>query len=114
MEIRNADMNDVIIDGRKFNGRKVTIINGKVIVDGVTQDGELVGEVNITVHGDVTHIDNDCGKVTCNSAVDIQTMAGDVECGDVTGSVSTMSGDVNCQAVGGSVSTMSGNIRHKG
>lgn len=41
----NINMNGsgkVVIDGREFNGRNVQISGNKVIVDGVTQDGEIV------------------------------------------------------------------------
>jgi len=103
----------ITIDGRTFKGNNVSISNGKVTVDGVVQDGELVGEVNVTIHGDVEHIENASGKVVAQRAGSIHTQSGDVECGDVGGSIQTMSGDVNSGAVGGSVSTMSGDIRHR-
>ncbi len=52
----------VIIDGREFTGSSISITNGKVTVDGVTQDGELVGDVSAksagnikTVSGDIRH-----------------------------------------------------------
>lgn len=102
----------ITIDGRDFVGRSVVINGDEVIIDGVKQDGSLIGPVSITVHGDVESIDGPSSDVTVSgSAGQVKTMSGDVRCGDVSGSVSTMSGDVTCGAIGGSVSTMSGDIR---
>lgn len=110
LNMRNGRIN---IDGREFRGNNVTIQNSKVTVDGVVQDGELVGDVNVTIYGDVERLENSCGKVVANKAGSIHTQSGDVECGDVSGSVQTMSGDVDCGSIGGSVSTMSGDVKHR-
>ena len=109
VKMRNGRIN---IDGREFCGNNVTINNGRVTVDGVTQDGELVGDINVTIHGDVELIENACGAVKANKVGSIHTQSGDVVCGDVTGSVQTMSGDIACESIGGSVSTMSGDVMH--
>jgi hypothetical protein len=100
----------VVIDGKEFRGNNVSIINGKVTVDGIKQDGELVGDINIVVHGDVERIENSSGVVKANNVGNIKTQSGDVECSAVSGSVQTMSGDVTCGDIKGSVSTMSGDI----
>lgn len=86
----------VTIDGRTFTGRSVSIVNGKVIVDGKEQDGQLVGPVSVTVNGDVEVLDNPTGTVSVTGSVGaVKTMSGDVTCGTIGGSVSTMSGDIN-------------------
>lgn len=104
----------IIIDGREFAGQNISINGNKVTVDGVVQDGELVGDIRIEIYGDVDHIDSGSGDVTVSgSAGTVSTMSGSVECGSVGGFVKTMSGNVTCGAVTGSVSTMSGNVRHK-
>lgn len=103
----------VIIDGREFSGNNVSIINGKVTVDGIKQDSELVGDINIVVHGDVERLENSTGIVKANNVGNIKTQSGDVECGTISGSVRTMSGDVTCGDIKGNVSTMSGDIRRK-
>lgn len=104
----------IVIDGREFRGKNISITGKKVIVDGVEQDGELIGDVKIDIHGDVEKIDSGSGSVTVSgSCGTVQTMSGDVECGNVSGNVKTMSGDVTCGSIGGSVSTMSGDIRHR-
>jgi len=110
LRMNNGNIN---IDGQSFTGNSISINNGKVTVDGVVQDGKLVGEVNITVYGNVIHLENDCGSVTAKNVGSIQTKSGDVNCQDIDGSVQTMSGDVTCGAIRGSVTTTSGDIRHR-
>ena len=101
----------VVIDGREFSGRSISICGNKVSVDGVTQDGELVGPISVSVIGDVDSLDNGSGSVLVHGNVgNINTGSGDVQCGDVRGSIRTGSGDVRCVAVGGSVQTGSGDI----
>lgn len=103
----------VTIDGRDFVGNNVVInSDGKVIVDGVVQNGSLVGPVNVEIHGDAERVESSAGTIKvagkCGSA---STQSGDIECSDVKGSVSTMSGDITCKNVAGSCKTMSGNIQ---
>lgn len=102
------------IDGREFTVRNNVSINGKkVIVDGVVQSGELVGEIHVVVHGDVDSINMGSGDVTALNVGGIRTGSGDVKCADVYGSINTGSGDVICGSVSGSVSTMSGDISQR-
>lgn len=104
----------ISIDGRDFVGRSIIIDGDTVIVDGVEQDGKLVGSITVNVHGDAESIETARGSVTVSgSAGPIKTLSGDVRCGNVTGSVQTMSGDVTCGTIGGSVSTMSGGVSHR-
>lgn len=101
------------IDGRSFSGKSVTITGDQVYVDGVLQDGKLVGPISITITGDVQSLD--CAAATVEvigNAGKVTTMSGDVNVGvSVTGDVETMSGSVTCGDVGGDVETMSGSIR---
>lgn len=80
-------MATVVIDGRSFSGRSVSIINGRVTIDGVAQDGTLSGVVEI--------------KVTEGVLGELRTDAS-VSCGAVTGNVDA-GGSVNCNRVGGNV-----------
>jgi hypothetical protein len=94
----------VWINSREFNvGGSITIDrDGTVTVDGVAQDGKLVGPVDVMVHGNVDHVETTSGRVEVSGQVgSITTMSGDVRCGNVTGSVFTMSGDVTETASGG-------------
>lgn len=101
------------IDGRSFSGLSVTINGDQVFVDGVLQDGKLVGPISITITGDVQSLECQSGTVeVIGSAGKVTTMSGSVSVGvAVTGDVETMSGSVTCGDVGGSVETMSGSIR---
>lgn len=42
-------MGTVIVNGKRFDGNNVTIRNGKIIIDGKAQDGELHGNVEVEV-----------------------------------------------------------------
>jgi hypothetical protein len=113
MKITMRSSGSVVVDGKTFVGNNVVIDGNKVNIDGEVQEGELVGDVNVTVHGDVESLSLSSGTVRANKAGRIQTQSGDVECGDVNGSVSTMSGSVECGNISGSVSTMSGSVKHR-
>lgn len=105
----------VTIDGRSFSGRSISIDGDVVIVDGVVQQGSLVGPVSITIAGDVERLETTSGTVDVSgSCGQVKTMSGDVRCGDVRGDVGTMSGDVTCGSIAGSVKTMSGDIIGRG
>lgn len=106
----------VTINGRTIEttgGNDITVINGRVIVDGVdvTPDEK---EISITVYGTVKSVNLDRGKILVTDGVGkIKTASGDVEVrGDVSGDVTTMSGDVTCLYVDGNVSTMSGDVKN--
>lgn len=103
----------ITINGKSFTGRNVVIVNGNVVVDGQTVDSGLTGDINVVVNGHVEHLENHCGNVAAQSAGNINTGSGDVNCGDVTGNVQTGSGDVKCGRVGGSVRTGSGDVIHR-
>ncbi|MEN8258197.1 MAG: hypothetical protein ABFS09_10095 [Thermodesulfobacteriota bacterium] len=111
MKIRMKN-GSVDIDGRSFSGSSISINNnGKVIVDGIEQDGQLVGNITVTVNGDAESIHNGSGDVYAKTVGNITTEDGDVTVeGDVSGSITTNSGDVRCNSVAGSVNSESGDI----
>ncbi len=111
----NISMNNgrVVIDGKEFQGSNVIIQNGKVVVDGKTQDCELVGDVNVVVHGDVQTLENHTGNVTAQNVGEVSTGSGDVRCGSVSGSIRTGSGDIFCGKVSGNIRTGSGDVIHR-
>ncbi len=111
MKLNFKSKGSVTIDGRNFVGRSVVINGNKVIVDGVEQGGELIGDISVTITGDVSSFELGAGTVEIHGAVgSVNTMSGDVTCGNVSGSVDTMSGDVMCGDIAGNASTMSGDI----
>ena len=100
----------VVIDGKEFVGRSISINGNTVEIDGVKQNGTLVGDINIEVHGNAESLSNESGQVNADNVGTLSTMSGDVICNDVLGSVKTMSGDVRADKISGSVSTMSGDV----
>ena len=110
-------MNKIVINGVTIaTGGTITVINGRVTVDGkdVTPESR---EINISVVGNVEHLEVDvCQKISITGdAGNISTQSGAVQVsGNIRGSVQTMSGRVDCDgSIGGSVSTMSGSIRSR-
>lgn len=100
----------IVIDGKEFVGSNIQISGNKVIIDSVTQDGELVGDINITINGDVKSIENTSGVVSASNVGSVKTVSGDVYCADVSGDVKTVSGDVKATKIIGKVNTVSGDI----
>lgn len=104
----------ITIDGKTFSGRSVSINGDQVIVDGVVQQGTLVGPVSVVVNGNVEKLEMSNGDVEVSGEVgSIRTSTGDVMCRDVKGDVITSTGDVTCGSVGGGVKTSTGDINHR-
>jgi len=107
----NTGGSSITIGGRTFTGRSVSIIGDKVVIDGIQQEGALVGPISVTVNGNADSVETGSGKVeVIGYAGRVKTMSGDVHCGDVQGDVGTMSGDITCGAIAGTAKTMSGDI----
>ena len=112
-QILSNSNSSVTINGKTYVGNNISISSGgKVVIDGVAQDGEyLVGHVYIEVKGNVDKLQVSAGSVEVNGSCGaVTTQSGDVRCWDVAGSVSTMTGDVTAKSIVGNVSTMSGSI----
>lgn len=103
------------INGKSFTGNNVSIINGKVFVDGVEQTGEFAQEqtINVTVNADINNLKTVSGNVTVTGNVTTaNTVSGDLTVtGSVHGDVHSVSGDVSCGAISGNVKTVSGDIK---
>jgi hypothetical protein len=95
-------MATIIIDGRTFSGRSVSIINSKVTIDGVVQDGSLSDVVEIRITEGVLQELNCDAAVNCGEVRGNVRAGGSVNCDNVGGSVNA-SGSVNCGNVGGGV-----------
>lgn len=90
-----------IINGKSYSGKSITMINGKVFVDGKGVDVDRV---------DISSANNILIKGKVNK---VNTTSGSIECGDVTGDVRTVSGSVDCGNVSGDIDTVSGSVRYK-
>jgi len=80
-------MGTIIINGKRFVGNNITIRNGKVVIDGKAQDGEMKGVVEVRV------IEGVLGRVECDASV---------TCGEVWGNVAA-GASVTGENVGGSI-----------
>lgn len=90
----------------------VTVINGKIIVDGKDLTPNE-NEITIEVIGNIDKLEVDTARAILarGDVTSCKTLSADVEVsGNILGSVSTMSGNVSCRNIEGNVSTMSGNI----
>lgn len=110
-----SKMNNISINGTKYQGNNIVVSNGKVIIDGkdFTPDTK---QINISVEGNIEELNVDtCDKVTVTGNVKhIFTTSGDVDVnGNVAMGIQTVSGDVDCGDVSGSISTVSGSVKHR-
>lgn len=124
-------MGQITINNNGYVGESISIINGKVFVDGkdMTPDSK---EITITVEGDVNTLKVDyCKSLSIKGSVNnamassgniditgdvkesVSTSSGNIHCGNVGTSVRTSSGSVMCGDVTGSVMTTSGDIKNK-
>ncbi len=123
--------NMITINNSSYNGKTISIVNGKVTIDGKEVNTGDSKEINISVSGNleklnvdycnkieiagnVTEVSSTSGNVSCGDVTsDIKTISGDVDCGSVGGKVETVSGDVMAENISGNVKTLSGNIKYK-
>ena len=126
-------INGVSVAG-DFSGGSVSIINGKIYVDGkdFTPDAKTI---SIDIHGNVESLDaNSCYTVKIDGSVgsinggattihcgDITGDAGDagvgsgsIDCGNIQGNVTAGSGSIKVDSIKGNVKTGSGTIKYSG
>lgn len=112
--LQTINMSTVSINGRTYQGRNVSMVNGRIIIDGkdVTEDAKDDREINVSIEGNVNSLSvGHCVNLKINGECgSVSTTSGDVKCGTIKGSVRTVSGDVECENVGGSVETVSGDV----
>lgn len=91
-----------VIDGKEFNGNSLRIAGGLVVVDGVTQEGSVMGVVEVRVtEGVLGDISSDM-SIYAGDVVGNVTAGMSVECGNVGGDV-TSKMSVTCGTVGGDI-----------
>ncbi len=110
----------IVVNGVTIaSGGNITIVNGRIIVDGqhAALNGEL-GEAkvfNIVVEGDVEKVSGEFASIEVQgNAGRVDSVSGSVKvAGSVSGKVETVSGSVRVEGtVAGDVRTVSGNVRH--
>jgi hypothetical protein len=93
--------NRIIINGKSYSGRNITITNGNVLIDGKPGEEGLSGIVEIKVEGDLATLE--CQEsVTVNGNVGKLSAGGSVHCEDVSGNINA-GGSIHCGDVGGMV-----------
>jgi hypothetical protein len=70
-------MGTIIINGKRFDGNNATIRDGKVVIDGKPQDGEVHGDVELQV------VEGGSGSVECVASVTCGEVGGDVATGAI-------------------------------
>lgn len=107
-------MSTIVINGKPYSGNNIVVTNGKVTIDGKDETPETK-EINISVEGNIEKLKVDsCNVVSVTGAVtSVSTVSGKVKItGNVSGGVQTVSGNVDCGDVGGPINSVSGNIRN--
>ena len=82
-------MNSITINGKTIttNGRNISVVNGKVKIDGKTIFEEHNQDIYVEVHGDCGNIDT-TGNVTVNGNSQDIDCNGNVVCyGDINGNI---------------------------
>ena len=102
----------IVINGKSYSGKNITIRNNQVIIDGkdLTPNAK---QIQIVVEGNIQDLEVDvCDSVRIIGEVgSVRTSSGDVQIkGDVKEGVNTTSGDVECKVINGSVYTTSGDV----
>jgi len=107
----------ITINGKTIvmrGGSNISIVNGKVIVDGkaLEVDTSEYRTVNVSIEGDVGSLQIDCGDIdiTGNVTGDVSTGQGDISCGNVGRNVKTAMGSITCGSVGGDATTAMGRV----
>jgi hypothetical protein len=94
-------MSTITINGRKFEGSNVSIIDGVVIIDGLKDGDRFSGVVRVEVTGNLVSLKADAPVVVKGNVGSVEA-DGPVSCGNVTGNVET-DGPVTCGHVSGNV-----------
>lgn len=94
----------ITINGKTYRGgNNISIVNGKVTIDGIPQDGEpLTGVVEVKVEGNLTSLRTDASVTVKGDVLGDVDAGGSVQCGAVGGEVDA-GGSINCGAVNGDV-----------
>lgn len=98
------------VNGKEYFGNQISVVNGKVIVDGVPQPDSLSGVVEVRIlEGEVKNLSSDA-SIVAGLVLGNVSAGGSVSCDDVDGSVQA-GGSVQCSNVGGNVMA-GGSVRY--
>lgn len=118
----------IVVNGHTVVGRNVSIVNGKITVDGKLIEFPDAKEIKIVVEGDLgslrvdagdVSVQGSCGEIEVNQGSvtvagdvkgEIQADQGRVECNDVYADVKVNMGNINAAAIHGNATARMGNI----
>lgn len=111
----NTSGSNIQINGVSYSGTNVSMINGKVIVDGVEQTGEMTGNIEIVVEGSCGDITTEFGNISVGSnAKSVESKNGNISVGGtIEGNAETKNGNIKANSILGEANTKNGNIRGK-
>ena len=106
---------NIQINGKSYSGNNVSMKNGKVFVDGVEQDGETTGNIEITVEGSCGDITTDYGNITIGcDAKSVESKNGNIRVsGAIEGNAETKNGNIKAGSILGDATTKNGNVSGK-
>lgn len=96
-------MNKIVINGKEIhcNGKRVSIINNQVYVDGENVSKDIIPNSDVYIYGNVEHLECE-GSVHCNDIKGDIKAGGSVSCDNVGGNINC-GGSVSCDNVKGSI-----------
>lgn len=99
------------INGKTYQGRSVSIVNNRVVIDGIDVTDKDMPKTILDIHvtGDLVSLET-TASVSCENVQGDVIAKGSVNCDDIKGSVYA-SGSVNCSRVGGNVRAR-GSVNH--
>ena len=116
MSIFGKLKSSININTKSYSGNNVSIINGKIFVDGKKVDTDNDKNITISINGNVDNLEIDsCDRIEITGNVTtLKNGSGDVKCKDVEQNITSGSGDVECDIVKGNIITGSGDVNCRG
>lgn len=109
----NTNSSSITVNGRTFKGNNVSIVNGKITVDGKEVDMPEEKQIHIRIDGDIGSLNLDCGEIEVSGDVgNLVSRCGNVTVGgDVKGEATLNMGDLECENVFADVQVDMGNVK---
>ena len=103
----------ITVNGKTYKGNNISISNGVVVIDGKRYDDKDAKNINISVVGNLESLDVDsCEMIMITGDVGtVETVNGNVKCGNVNGNVKTTNGNIKAGDIHGKATTSNGNIK---
>lgn len=101
---------EVVVNGKHYKGKNVTVINGDVYIDGVKQDNAVETsdkEIKIEVHGS-------CGDIKSSGSVRVEGDSGDINSSGSVHVGNTVKGNIVASGSVQVIQDVHGDIRASG